>query len=215
MSLMKKFSTVLYILLVIFSFTFIGIISIEPTYAVEFEEVPELPNDCKEGFVGPLTPSRQTTCTRLRQEREAIIQRNEAQRTSNSEECQTSILTGVSCDGSGSGINDLLQIVLDILTIGVGIAAVVGFTIAAILYLTASGKEDQVKRAKTMMFNIVIGLAVYATMWTILTFLVPSFGSSSEEGSLNENPNYIAKIQYDNSLTNCNVAQSSGYERNN
>lgn len=73
----------------------------------------------------------------------------------------------------GGGVFCVLNIVLDILTYGVGIAGTLGIIISGIQYLTARDNEQQLVKAKSRLFNIVIGLALYATMFALLKFLLP------------------------------------------
>lgn len=83
-------------------------------------------------------------------------------------------------DSEGGAIWDILNLVLQILTWGVGIAAVVGIVIAAIVYTTAGGDPAKTKMAKTMIFNIGIGLVLYVLLYAILNFILPNdLGSSS------------------------------------
>ena len=87
----------------------------------------------------------------------------------------TSILT--ECEtaeaGGGEGIYCILRIALKILTYGVGIVGVLGLVWAGILYLTSGDKEAQMQKAKTRIFEIVVGLAAYAIMWLVLDWLIP------------------------------------------
>lgn len=76
-----------------------------------------------------------------------------------------------SCDdGQGSSIEDILDLVIDIMTVGVGILGVIGISVVGIQYLTAGGDEGKTRNAKRRMFEIVIGLIVYAIFYAILTF---------------------------------------------
>ena len=95
---------------------------------------------------------------------------------------EASILTDCTTDdGKGSGVYCILNIVLDVLTWGVGIAGTLGIVICGIQYLTARDNEQQLVKAKSRLFNIVIGLALYAVMWAVLQFLLPGgvFGTGS------------------------------------
>lgn len=85
--------------------------------------------------------------------------------------CKASILTGL-CNGQ-NGIWGLLLMIVQILTAGVGIVAIGGFVYAAILYTTAEGNAGQVTKAKVTIFNVVLGLVLYALMWAVLQFLIP------------------------------------------
>lgn len=77
-------------------------------------------------------------------------------------------------DGAGEGaIIGLLKFGIQIMTMGVGVLAVAGIIYAGILYASAAGAQEQVKKAKMMIFNVVIGLAAYAFMVSLLEFLIP------------------------------------------
>lgn len=83
---------------------------------------------------------------------------------------------GESCDdGSGSAIKDILRLVVEIMTVGVGILGVLGITIVGIQYLTAGGDEGKTRKAKQRILEIVIGLAFYAILFAFLSFLIPGF----------------------------------------
>lgn len=89
---------------------------------------------------------------------------------------QTAILKN--CEGSmessdGSGIFCVLNIVLEVLTYGVGIAGTLGIIISGVQYLTARDNEAQMTKAKSRIINIVIGIAVYAVMWGFLQWILP------------------------------------------
>lgn len=72
-----------------------------------------------------------------------------------------------------SAIWQVLLIVVNILTAGVGLAAVGGVIYGAILYTTAEDRPEQVSRAKTTIFNVVLGLVSFILMWGFLQFLIP------------------------------------------
>lgn len=85
----------------------------------------------------------------------------------------------IKCDAKNSGdVEDngvwaLLLIAVNILTAGVGIFAVGGIVYGSILYTTAEDKADQVKKATDIITNVVIGLILFALMWSGLNFIVP------------------------------------------
>lgn len=78
-------------------------------------------------------------------------------------------------DGEGCGVYTVLDLVMTILTIGIGISALIGITISGITYLTAGSNVAKTTKAKRRIYEIVIGLAAYAAIWGILTFLLPEF----------------------------------------
>jgi len=96
--------------------------------------------------------------------------------------CCAGVTTSIiSCSQSGgsnqdvtqSGVYGILIFAINILTAGVGLAAVVGIVYGAALYVTAGGAQDQVKKAITTLTNVGIGIIAYALMWAGLNFLIP------------------------------------------
>lgn len=83
--------------------------------------------------------------------------------------------------GEGEGIFSILNIVLTVMTFGVGILATIGFVISGYQYITAKDDASKVQKAKDRILQIVIGLAVYAVMWGLLQFLLPGglFGNGN------------------------------------
>ncbi|MBQ3474351.1 hypothetical protein IJH24_02925 [Candidatus Saccharibacteria bacterium] len=79
-------------------------------------------------------------------------------------------------DGKGSGIACIFNLVVDILTVGVGVLGVIGISVVGVQYLTAGGSEEKTRKAKRRMFEIVIGLVAYAVIYVLLKFLLPNYG---------------------------------------
>ena len=89
----------------------------------------------------------------------------------------TAILSGCDCDGgNGGSVIEILNLIVDIMTIGIGILGVIGITIVGIQYLTAGGSEEKTRKAKRRMFEIVIGLVAYVLIYAALKWLLPNFG---------------------------------------
>lgn len=84
-------------------------------------------------------------------------------------EVQTSILD------PNMTMEDLLKLVVRIMTVGIGILAAIGIAVSGIQYLTAGGNEEKTRKAKRRIFEIVIGLAAYALIYAALRFLLPDF----------------------------------------
>lgn len=91
----------------------------------------------------------------------------------------TSILgeNGCSCDknGDGSAIIGVLRLVVNIMTAGIGVLATIGIVVSGTQYLTAGGNEDQIKKSKRRIFEIIIGLVAYAVVYALLYWLLPGF----------------------------------------
>lgn len=82
---------------------------------------------------------------------------------------ETAILDG------DQGIKGVVTLVVDIFSILVGIVGVIGIVYMGIQYLTAGGNEEKTRKAKRRLFEIVIGVAVYAAGYMILKWLLPNF----------------------------------------
>lgn len=96
-----------------------------------------------------------------------------AKTSSDNKTIKTTFFGEVEDDGEGSSIFRILKLVVEIMTIGVGILGVVGISIVGVQYLTAGGDEQRTTKAKRRMFEIVIGLAIYAVFWALVNWLLP------------------------------------------
>lgn len=82
---------------------------------------------------------------------------------------ETSILD---CESENNGaIREILWNILDILSVLIGIAGVIGIIVAGIQYMTAGSNEQQVKKSKRRLIEIVLGLAVYILSFAGLKWL--------------------------------------------
>ena len=105
----------------------------------------------------------------------------------------------IECDEGGTGgINHVLLLVLDIMSIGVGIVGVIGISWAGIQYLTAKGDEGQAKKAKRRIYEIVIGIACYVVVFGVMRWLLPSVSTpgvdSSNVSSLSMKSSYEGNV---------------------
>lgn len=72
-----------------------------------------------------------------------------------------------------TGLWKLLLTIINILTGGIAITAVGGVIYASILYSSAGGSSDNIKKAKAMFMNIIIGVIAYALMYAFLNYIIP------------------------------------------
>jgi len=87
----------------------------------------------------------------------------------------------ISCDQTGgdnatienTGVWGILLIAINILTGLVALAAVVGVVYGSVLYTSAGGNQEQVKKAMGIITNVVIGVIAYALMYSLSNFLIP------------------------------------------
>ena len=96
-------------------------------------------------------------------------------------ECMGVKTSIINCDnGSGKdaktgeeAIYNILGMVIKIMTGAIGLVAVAAVVYGAILYGSASDNPENIKKAKEIWTNIVIGLIAFAFMVSILNFIIP------------------------------------------
>ena len=81
----------------------------------------------------------------------------------------------IDCEGKTgeNAIFDIIAQVIKILNYGIGILAIAGVAVGGIIYSTSGASPEGVKRARTIWINVVIGLALYATLVTLTNFIIP------------------------------------------
>lgn len=86
---------------------------------------------------------------------------------------ETATFGCVDDDKKGGPVFMLLNIILNVLTFGIGALATVGLVMAGIQYATARDDAGQVAKAKKRIFDIVIGMILYALLYVGLSWLIP------------------------------------------
>ncbi len=76
----------------------------------------------------------------------------------------------------GSGISNIINLVLDIMTTGIAIIAVISITVIGIQYLTAGPDVGKTIKAKQRISEIIIGLAAYVLIYALIKWLMPGSG---------------------------------------
>lgn len=76
-------------------------------------------------------------------------------------------------DGKGCGVFTILNLILEILSIGIGILGVIGIMVVGIQYMTAADNEQQTAKAKRRITEIIIGLIAYAILYAASQWLLP------------------------------------------
>jgi hypothetical protein len=100
---------------------------------------------------------------------------------SNSKNCCGGVETAIiSCTQTGggdsvenTGLWGILILTINIMIAGVGVLALAGFVYGGILYTTAGGNPEQVKKARMVFTNVVIGVIAFGGMFALLNFIVP------------------------------------------
>jgi len=79
----------------------------------------------------------------------------------------------ISCNGSKGGVIEILLLAINILTGGIGVAAIGGIIYGSVLWSSSGGSSDGVKKAKEVIMNVVIGIVAWAVMYSLLNFFIP------------------------------------------
>ena len=85
------------------------------------------------------------------------------------------------CPGGGKDIMDLPNLIIDILTAGVIVAATIGIIICGYTVLTARDDASKVEKAKRRLFEIVIGLVAWVLGAALIRFILPNADTASLE----------------------------------
>lgn len=72
-----------------------------------------------------------------------------------------------------TGTWKLLRLIIIVMTAGAGIVAIGGIIYGAVVYVTAGGNQEQVKKARTALTSVVIGVVAFGSMLALLNWLVP------------------------------------------
>lgn len=75
--------------------------------------------------------------------------------------------------GDEEPVCHILNLIVEIMAIGIGITGVIGIIIFGIQYLTAGGNEEKLRKAKRRMLELVIGLALFVLSASLLAWLNP------------------------------------------
>lgn len=88
--------------------------------------------------------------------------------------CIDTMLFGKVCDACDGGA--MLKVVaasIKILSAGIIVAATIGIIICGVMILTSKDNASQIAKARKRIIDIIIGVVVYALMFTILNFIIP------------------------------------------
>lgn len=105
-----------------------------------------------------------STSTKTKTETEASEKATPKASEPQSAQTETAILQSKSID-------ELLQLIVDIMTIGIPLLGIIGIAVVGIQYLTAGADETKTKKAKRRLLEIIIGLILYAVLFVVLRWL--------------------------------------------
>lgn len=89
---------------------------------------------------------------------------------------------------NGAGIKCVVLLVVNIMSVLVGIVGIIGIVVVGIQYLTAGGNEEQTRKAKRRLFEIIIGIVAYVLMFALLNWLLPYFTPDTNETDKGSTP---------------------------
>ena len=102
-----------------------------------------------------------------------MLLNNNSFATTSEDVVETNFFGNFEDDGSGCGVYTILNLVIDILSMGVAILGVIGVIVAGIQYMSAKDSEEKTRKAKRRIFEIIIGLAAYAILFAAVQWLLP------------------------------------------
>jgi len=99
-------------------------------------------------------------------------------KTTGPEDCATFLKDY--CEGGDKDIEDLIMLVADIMTAGIIVAGTIGIIVCGYTVTMARGNAAQIEKAKTRIFEIVIGLVAWVLGAALIHFLLPKANQADE-----------------------------------
>lgn len=92
--------------------------------------------------------------------------------------CEGVAITGGNCDSSAAGtsVETVVRTVINLLSLVVGIVAVIMIIIGGLKYITSSGDSNNVSSAKNTILYAIIGLVIVALAQVIVRFVLDKVG---------------------------------------
>jgi hypothetical protein len=92
--------------------------------------------------------------------------------TAKTDVCNGAALAGAKCGTGGTDINKVIGAVIKILSLAVGITAVIMIIIAGLKYVTSGGDAQSVASAKHTIIYAVVGLVIVALAQVLVKFVL-------------------------------------------
>ena len=88
--------------------------------------------------------------------------------------CVDTILFGQVCDAcDGGAIFKIVAFFLKLISAGVLVLAVIGIIICGVMIMSAGSSPDRVAKGKRRLIEIIVGIIIYALLFTIANFIIP------------------------------------------
>jgi len=92
--------------------------------------------------------------------------------TAKTDVCEGVGLTGGNCGDKGTGISTVVKAVINILSVVVGVVAVVMLIIGGLKYITSAGDTSGIASAKNTVIYALVGLVIVAMAQSIVYFVM-------------------------------------------
>jgi hypothetical protein len=92
--------------------------------------------------------------------------------TAKTDVCAGIGLTGGNCGDKGAGVTTVVKGIINILSIIVGIAAVIMIIVGGFKYITSAGDTNGIASAKNTVIYALVGLVIVALAQTIVFFVM-------------------------------------------
>ena len=86
--------------------------------------------------------------------------------------CEGIGLTGGKCGDNGKGLSDVIKNIIKVMSILVGIVAVIMLIIGGFKYITSGGDASNVASAKNTIIYAIVGLIIVALAQVIVQFVI-------------------------------------------
>lgn len=102
--------------------------------------------------------------------------------TNTSDVCEGLALTGGKCgpeDPSKTGVNSTIKLIINIMSLVVGVVSVIMIIIGGLKYITSQGESSNTAGAKNTILYAIVGLVIVALAQVIVAFVLNKVDSTS------------------------------------
>jgi hypothetical protein len=86
--------------------------------------------------------------------------------------CQGINVGGGTCNDNGGGLQNVMRLIINIISVIAGFAAVIMIVVAGLRYITSGGDASKVAGAKSAIVYAIVGLVVVALAQVIVKFVL-------------------------------------------
>lgn len=101
----------------------------------------------------------------------AVVAQSNPSGSAKSDICKGINNAGGGCNERGEGLSDVLKLVVQIISVIAGVAAVIMIIIGGLRYITSGGDSSKVASAKSAIIYAIIGLVIVALAQIIVRYV--------------------------------------------